>query len=229
MDWIKSVVRFKFKSSRGVEKACRFSLIHFDNIDYPIIAGDKWEDSRLEEAESLLGSVLWLDAVELFLPFVSSDIAKTFNNKILTSICLGEGTGACGIGLGVTEMFSKVVITDLPTLVPLLELNAQLTGQEIVVAQELDWTKDEYSTQEFFDVIVGCEVLYGNRFVWDYLMKVILCRCHSNTVVYICVTLRNARKDLEDFRDLFLEKYFSNISEIQLSDNVCVLRSQYLL
>jgi len=67
--------------------------------------------------------------------------------------------------------------------------------------------------------------LYGNRFVWDDLISVITRRVTHNTVVYICVTLRNARHDLEDFWKKYLSKFFHEIIEIPVSDTVSVLRA----
>jgi len=236
MDWIKSVIRFKYTNG-GTMKTCKFDLVHFDNIEYPIVKGEVWDNDgghvctgrrlQLEPAESLLGSVLWLDAINLFLPYVCTDISTLGDDK-LSCICLGEGTGACGVGLAATELFSRVVISDLPPLVPLLDLNAQINDPLKIEAQELDWTEDP-SAANFenakFNIIIGCEVLYGNRFVWDDLISVITRRVTHNTVVYICVTLRNARHDLEDFWKKYLSKFFHEIIEIPLSDTVSVLRA----
>jgi len=229
MEWIQSTLRFK-----SGDKRYKFELVHFDNPEFPVVCGDQYNGiflDKLEKAETELGSVLWLDAINLFLPFVCFDISKLSSN--LSLICLGEGTGACGIGMSATKFFTRTVITDLEPLVPLLELNASLN--ESCEAYALDWVhRSSFISKEEnlhnFDVVVGCEVLYGNRFAWPDLLGTILDSCRdSNSVVYLCVTLRNARHDLEDFWNKFLSNHFTNISEISLSETVSVIRATGLV
>lgn len=208
MDWVLSTV------STGSES---FKLIHFDSVDYPIIPNSVvHNDSSLEEAETELGSVLWMDAIELFLPYLYIELANTENKSVL---CLGEGTGACGCGL--TSYFEKVFITDLPKLFPLLHANAKLNDPKIIPAI-LDWTDPSLTVSP--SVIIGCEVLYGNRFVWPHLMTTLVKYAGKDSVVYLCVTLRNARRDIDDFRNEYLRHHYPNISEIALSTNVSVLK-----
>ena len=230
MEWILCTLRFKSGNARY-----KFKLVHFDNPEFPVVKGETYTGhslNSLEKAEDELGSVLWLDAINLFLPFVCSDVPKTRRDS-LSLLCLGEGTGACGIGMSSTKIFHRTVITDLEPLLPLLQLNASINAS--CEASTLDWMNratffNDSKNSQNFDIVVGCEVLYGNRFAWPDLMGTILDSCRdSNSIVYICVTLRNARLDLEDFWNEYLSKNFTSISEISLSLNVAVIRATGLV
>ena len=223
MDWVLSKICF------NATKQLSFDLVHFDCVDSPIVPGVIYDGPthELAKCEELLGSVLWLDAVSLFIPYVVNDLQgyrRTFSN----ALCLGEGTGAVGCGLAAVEkLFNQIYITDLPALLPLLELNASLATRTPVTAASLDWTGPlpEYLIDSC-DVVIGCEVLYGNRFVWDALLEKIQAAVDKRIgLVYICVTLRNKRHDLEDFKNLYLGRIFSEISEITLSETVSVLKA----
>lgn len=233
MEWIQSTLRFKSDQSRY-----KFQLVHFDNPDFPVVKGEIYTGveflQRLEKAQDELGSVLWLDAINLFLPFVCSDISRSRkSHQPLSLLCLGEGTGACGIGMSATNFFNRTVITDLEPLLPLLQLNASLN--ESCEAYSLDWMNrsaffSDQKNSHNFDIVVGCEVLYGNRFAWPDLLGTILDSVRdSSSIVYICVTLRNARHDLEDFWNNYLSNHFSQISEFELSDNVSVIKATGLV
>ena len=234
MEWIQSTLRFKSDDNLRY----KFQLIHFDNPEFPVVKGEPYTGEyleKLEKAEDELGSVLWLDAINLFLPFVVSDIARSRNvrTQSMSLLCLGEGTGACGIGMSSTKFFSRSVITDLEPLLPLLQLNASLN--ESCEAYTLDWMNrssffDDGQNFQNFDIIVGCEVLYGNRFAWPDLLGTIQESCRdSSSIVYICVTLRNARRDLEDFWENFLSKIFTTINEVSLSETVSVIKATGLV
>lgn len=212
MDWIRSTV------------PPGFELVHFDSVESPILPGVVWEveDSSLEKAQDQLGSVLWLDAVSLFLKYLRSEIKDGLRS---TAVCLGEGTGA--VGCGIAPLFSSTIISDLPALVPLLELNAKLNSnsKHSIEARAIDWANSSEILLPC-DVIIGCEVLYGNRDVWPHLLATIVRLSHAHSTVYLCVTLRNARKDIDDFRANFLSSHFDSIVETQLSPAVSVLKAK---
>ena len=216
MDWLESEISFLNKQSGH---PVVFKLVHFDCVDYPAIANSVRIETHgtLSIAETELGSVLWTDAISLFLPYLST--CKFVGG---TAVCLGEGTGACGCGL--SAFFDKVYISDLPKLLPLLELNASKSLHKNVSACIVDWQDDCFSVDVHAEVIIGCEVLYGNRFVWPHLMKTICKFASRNTAVYLCVTFRNGRHDIDDFNNQYLSKHFQNVSEISLSENVSVLK-----
>lgn len=223
MEWLESVLSYKCGNKR-----IRFPLVHFDSVEYPAVAGEVVSgeiSDNLELCSDFLGSVLWLDAVGLFLPFVANDLSQS-NTNSGTCLCLGEGTGAIGCGLGFANFFSQIFITDLPQLLPLLKVNANLVVSKQVHASALDWMQPiPDHLVHACDVIIGCEVLYGNRSVWPALLETIRRASTQRAVVYLCVTLRNKRHDLDDFRSEYLSTIFSHVSEHPLSDNVVVLKA----
>jgi hypothetical protein len=218
MDWIRSLIEIP-----GIPP---FPLVHFDSVESPIVPGTVLENppKSLEKATDLLGSVLWQDAVSLFVPYL---VHQLTGKSGVSTILLGEGTGACGCGLARTGIFKRILVTDLPDLLPLLQLNASLN--QPVSARAIDWTDPRhYHDLENHDVVIGCEVLYGNRFVWEGLLSTITNTVHPvHGVVYICVTLRNKRRDVEDFSLLLGEK-FKSIEEFVLNDNVSVIKATNL-
>jgi hypothetical protein len=227
MDWVQSRIRFEAREPYS------FDLVHFDCVDSPIVAGAVYNGSNnaLAKCEEFLGSVLWLDAVSLFIPYVVNDL-KAYRKTFTNALCLGEGTGAVGCGLAtVDKLFKQIHITDLPALLPLLELNASLASPTRVTALSLDWMDDlPEKLRDSCDVVIGCEVLYGNRFVWDNLLAKIHDAVDKRIgLVYVCVTLRNERHDLDDFKNLYLRRIFAELSEIPLSDTVSVLKASVLL
>jgi hypothetical protein len=67
----------------------------------------------------------------------------------------------------------------------------------------LQFNRFTYPT--LISVIIGCEVLYGNRSVWPHLWECIRSSCApENNILYLCVTLRNARLDVDDFTSQYL-------------------------
>lgn len=237
MDWIKSEIEFS-DSSLG---SLKFTLVHFDSIEAPIVPSRPAEDldrTSLERAQDLLGSVLWLDAVSLFLPFLCHDIRKSNPRHSVRgkkALLLGEGTGACGSGLAATQFFDLIITSDLPDLLPLLRLNAELSnvqsGKKIIEARPVDWINPSHvaDLHAACDYVIGCEVLYGNRFVWSGLLKTITSTIRRETgIVYICVTQRNKRHDLDDFSSE-LRKYFESVEEFILSDNVSVIKASHIV
>ena len=77
---------------------------------------------------------------------------------------LGSGVGAVGIG---ARLFgaSRVVLTDIEDVVPLLEANIELNHVQDVTAVALDWFQDVPSAilSESFDLILASDVVYEKK------------------------------------------------------------------
>ncbi|KAF4722195.1 hypothetical protein FOZ63_005136 [Perkinsus olseni] len=132
-------------------------------------------------------------------------------------------------------LFSRqVFITDLPELLPLLEvncsskLNPRLKGRAKALA--LDWVDESSFPKEIegcVDVIVCCEILYGNRFVWPGLVRVLERALAVDGEAIFAITLRNARHDVDDFCALAKAGGKLRIAkEEYLSPEVVVVRIQ---
>jgi hypothetical protein len=148
---------------------------------------------------------------------------------------------------------SRVIVSDLPALLPLLECNSFINNQlccdhSELVPRAIDWSErsayadlkagcrfetpmhPRYITySESISVIIGCEVLYGNRSVWPHLWECIRSSCApEHNLLYLCVTLRNARLDVDDFTSQYLLPNFSSVTECALSPLVVAVRAEGL-
>ena len=184
-------------------KRCR--VAHFDvaGTDTPV------EDFvALETCEVELGAVLWRDAVDVFIPFL---VEQLNGRKTRRALCLGEGTGATGLALAASQLFQRVILTDLPALMPLLLHNVDLNPKlaQLCTPLALDWldAKSLDQLQEGkFDTVIACEVLYGNRHSWPGLKRVLMHALKQGKGgAFFCITLRNQRNDLDDFQKLLFE------------------------
>lgn len=195
-----------------------YDVVHFDVADESVeTLQDDAENDKLERCEDYLGAVLWREAAAHFLNFCDRNLPKTKKLKKLRCLELGAGTGICGVALATTGC--QAVVTDLPGLLPLLDLNARrcrksLSSQlpsssdkeRICVAKALDWLawpklSKEKKEVEFgtFDVLLLCEVLYANRDVWPGLVEVVKDCSHKNSIILLAITLRNEKKDMLAF------------------------------
>ncbi|KAF4658333.1 hypothetical protein FOL47_008019 [Perkinsus chesapeaki] len=159
-------------------------------------------DKLPESVSESLGSVLWFDAAIRFLNWAGKHRRSYKGLRILG---LGEGTGVTSLALA-ADGAADVYISDLPELFPLLEvncsskLNPRLKGRAKALA--LDWVDEDSFPVEIegcVDVVVCCEILYGNRFVWPGLVRVLERSLAPEGVAMFAITLRNARHDVDDF------------------------------
>ena len=202
----------------------RVRVAHFDVAG----TGETLEQFQaLESCEDHLGAVYWKEAVELFVPFLVKQFAKLPIKRVL---CLGEGPGASGLALAAGVKLKRVVLTDLRVLNPLLEFNLRLNPhlKDVCRVWPLDWT-EEASLADFktdhYDAVIGCEVLYGNRFAWPGLKRVLAQTLKPGGVAYFCVTFRNGRKDVDDFCSLLAEGgVFEKVKEWQLQKHLVAFR-----
>ena len=207
MEWIIS----KIPVPEG--KRCR--VAHFDVAGSGKAADDETVND-LEVCEGELGAVLWREAVDVFVPFLFERLSLAkfgdISRKVKRALCLGEGPGATGLALAGCGLFRKVVISDLPSLFPLLHHNVGLNPhlQKICQPMALDWLDGKALKRQLkrggFDTIVGCEVLYGNRHTWPGLKRVIDYALNSKGEAFFCVELRNQRRDVDDFLALMAQK-----------------------
>ena len=78
---------------------------------------------------------------------------------------LGSGTGVAG--LAAAALGARVTLTDLPAVVPLLQLNARRNGEAIgakggeTEVAELDWARGVESVDTSWDLVIGADLLYS--------------------------------------------------------------------
>eukprot|EP00755_Sulcionema_specki_P029458 Sspe_Gene.17940::Locus_6413_Transcript_1_1_Confidence_1.000_Length_851::g.17940::m.17940/K21806/VCPKMT, METTL21D; protein N-lysine methyltransferase METTL21D len=159
------------------------------------------EERRVEQAlegcEDLLGSVMW-NSINVFMKWLTQDSGAAWFRK-KTVLELGAGTGAAGLVVG--HMAKYTVITDLKEYIPLIDFNIVENGLEgKVKAAPLNWGRDTIPDSPFppYDVVLMCDVLYGNRAAWDGLCQVLRELAESRPRFILCHEHRSPR-DLPDF------------------------------
>jgi predicted nicotinamide N-methyase len=104
------------------------------------------------------------------LPRVIANVARPRDNQRPVCLDLGSGTGIVGIAAAASGIFSHVLLTDLPSVTPLLRSNAARNAatrpaESAVSVVPLHW-EDANATRTLaeqhgpFDVIVGGDLLY---------------------------------------------------------------------
>ena len=127
-----------------------------------------------------------------------------FTNKNI--IELGAGTGICGLTISSMYKANKVVITDL--LVGLIDINIEknknLNKSNTVISRKLDWTnKNDYITDEVFDLIILCEVVW-NPDLFEPLLNTLKSLVKKETKILSSYTFRK-KNEIEFLKKLCLE------------------------
>jgi hypothetical protein len=143
----------------------RFHAWHFDGSDDsgsthappaapPCLAS-------LDRAEGEIGAVLWAEAAHAMLRWLEPT-ARRASFRGCRVLELGAGCGF--VGLALAACGARVTLTDKAVLAPLLELNASLAreqGRDVEV-RVLDWAAPLPADLPSFDLVVGCDLLYGD-------------------------------------------------------------------
>jgi predicted nicotinamide N-methyase len=123
---------------------------------------------------------------------------------------LGSGTGIVGLAAASSGAYSHVVLSDLPSVLPLLEENAQANAKALsgthVVSLALAWDadaalRDAARVHGPFDVITGGDLLYRPAVVGPLLgaLRALVC---GHTVVILAASLQHSPETLQ----LFVER-----------------------
>ena len=115
--------------------------------------------ASLERAEGEIGAVLWAEAARAMLRWLEPTAASLRGCRVLE---LGAGCGF--VGLALAACGARVTLSDKAVLAPLLELNASLAreqGRDVEV-RVLDWAVPLPAGLPAFDLVVGCDLLYGD-------------------------------------------------------------------
>ena len=119
---------------------------------------------------------------------------------------LGSGTGIVGLAAAATSTFSRVVLTDLPSVAPLLERNAERNPGRASVEVEvlpLRW-EDAAAVRTAaargpFDLIVGGDLLYRPPVV-EPLLTALSALATEATVVLLAASLQHSPETLRLFK-----------------------------
>eukprot|EP01063_Lacrimia_lanifica_P035888 TRINITY_DN6964_c0_g1_i1.p3 TRINITY_DN6964_c0_g1~~TRINITY_DN6964_c0_g1_i1.p3 ORF type:complete len:217 (+),score=84.63 TRINITY_DN6964_c0_g1_i1:2173-2823(+) len=122
-----------------------------------------------------------------------------------TAVEIGAGTGLVGIAAAKVGA-KRVVLTDLPTELPLLRENVELNGMgESMEVQVCSWGDDEHlAALGQPDVVLVSDCLYGREsdLPAELLFKTLQALCGPHTHIYMAYCHReNLMADLKFFED----------------------------
>lgn len=126
------------------------------------------------------------------LPRVIASLARTRDSQLPVCLDLGSGTGIVGISAAASGIFRRVLLTDLPSVTPLLRSNAVRNAaarpaESALSVEPLAW-EDATAISALaaqhgpFDVIVGGDLLYRPPVIQP-LLAVLTALCGPRTQV----------------------------------------------
>lgn len=142
----------------------------------PCVSAEHAKEAKASSDGSTTASTVW-DAGVVLAAHVFNAYGKNAGQRPrLRCLDLGAGTGIVGLACAVSGVFERVVLTDMPTVVPLLERNANshatLTstrGGGTVKVLPMSWEDDAMLRSAMahgpFDLLVGGDVLYRPQVV----------------------------------------------------------------
>ena len=194
--------RFKLPFTMPLSSARRLTL-----EQAPCVSSEHAKEAS-ESADGLCtASTVWdagvVLAAYLYHPNARSNIVS---GRMRTCLDLGSGTGIVGLAAAARGTFWRVVLTDLPSVVPLLRRNAEANRtptSAMVEALPLRWEDGEarrrVAARGPFDLIVGGDLLYRPQVVAP-LIDALLALAGPQTSILLAASLQHSPETLRDFR-----------------------------
>ena len=178
----------------------------------PCVSADHARESKASADGSCTASTVW-DAGIVLAAHVFAECRKAASKSTAPEeeaqrlLDLGSGTGIVGLAAAASGSFSSVVLTDLPSVVPLLERNAAANAAEIglatsVEALPLSWDDDgmlqSAAARGPFTMIVGGDLLYRPQVV-PPLLHAIQALAVPATTVLLAASLQHSPETIRLF------------------------------
>lgn len=182
-----------------------YKHVNYHHIDFGMIGDRRLIIQQSRDKETGKGGLVW-DAGYILADHLIQ--TQEFWNPTLRSVRmveLGAGTGVTGLMLACAFPESKVHLTDLSQLMPLLNANAK--GIENATVGELEWGTT--ATLEKYDVIVGSDVV-ASIYDSSALAKTIYDLTNQHSQVFLACRDRLAGS-IEQFEG-HLRRLFSNVT-----------------
>lgn len=155
------------------------------------------------------GSTVWDAGIVLAACLLETGLLSRLVGRGNAGRCLelGAGTGLAGIAAAATGNFSYLRMTDLATVVPLVQQNVELNRksfprQVLVEAICLRWDSEvdlqNASRKGPFDVILGSDLLY-RRPVIEPLLKALTCLAEKHTIVLLAASVGHSPETVREF------------------------------
>lgn len=206
----------------------------------PCVSAEHAKEAKETSDGSCTASTVW-DAGIVLAAYVHKSEARTASLEGQKRRCvdLGSGTGIVGLVAAATGAFKSVVLTDLPSVVPLLESNVEenrpsLAGVEML-SIPLRWD-DEQEVRDAalrygpFELIVGGDLLYRPPVVAP-LLTALLALATPDTTVLLAASLSHSPETIRLFAKRAQNAGFS-VEQLGIeeqaaeftSEEVCMLR-----
>ena len=177
--------------------------------------------ASLERAEVEIGAVLWREAAHAMLRWLEPE-ARRASFKGTRVLELGAGCGF--VGLALAACGARVCVTDKGALTPLLEANAALArerGRDAEV-RELDWAAPLPTGLPAFDLVVGCDLLYGDT-PFEGLRNIVRGVVQGGTRFRLAVNKRDQLAGMQRFVALLGDEFEVEQTEV---DDVAMLAAK---
>ena len=161
------------------------------------------KESKHSADGSCTASTVWDAGIVLATHVFHKSPAASSSGRLLD---LGAGTGIVGLAAAASGRFRRVVLSDLPTVVPLLErnasANAKATNGTNVDVLPLTWDDDQMldraASSGPFDVIVGGDLLYRPQVI-PPLLHALKRLATRDTVILLAASLQHSPETIRLF------------------------------
>ncbi len=169
----------------------------------PNVSAEHAKESKHSADGSCTASTVWDAGIVLATHVFHRSPAASSSGRLLD---LGAGTGIVGLAAAASGRFRRVVLSDLPTVVPLLErnasANAKATNGTTVDVLPLTWDDDQMLNRAAssgpFDVIVGGDLLYRPQVI-PPLLHALKRLATRDTVILLAASLQHSPETIRLF------------------------------
>ena len=182
-----------------------YKHVNYHRIDFGMIGDRRVIIQQSREKETGKGGLVWDAGFILADHLIQTKELWNPSSRPVRMVELGAGTGVTGLLLAAAFPESKVHLTDLSPLMPLLNINAK--GFENATVGELEWGTST-TTLEKYDVIVGSDVV-ASIYDSSALAKTIYDLADERSQVYLACRDRLSGS-IEQF-EMHLTRLFANV------------------
>lgn len=162
--------------------------------------------AQLDQAAEEIGAVLWTESTAGCLRWLEEQVvfstSERRGHKPLDGRRILELGAGCGVvGVALTCAGADVTVTDIASVVPLLQVNAQLQRKEgrSIAVRTLNWSEAiPPDLTSDFDYVIGCDLIYDLTDL-EGLLKVLQFFVVGDCEFHLAVNMRDEGAGLERF------------------------------
>ena len=182
-----------------------YKHVNYHQIDFGMIGNRQVIIQQSRDKETGKGGLVWDAGFILADHLIQTKELWNPTSRPVRMVELGAGTGVTGLILAAAFPESKVHLTDLSPLLPLLNTNAK--GFENATVGELEWGTST-PTLDKYDIIVGSDVV-ASIYDSSALAKTVYDLADERSQVYLACRDRLAGS-IEQF-EMHLARLFANV------------------